>query len=231
MGRWHKKIILEIVLIGACLQPLYAQHTEEDEEEAKINSNLGFAINVPVASTADVIHTGWGIATGVGYNFDRRNALIGEFLWNRVYANSSQLQPLLAVAQGAGNLDGNSDLFFVGGSYRLELRGKLLGTYLIGGGGWYHRENNLSREVNAGIGTTCTTPWLWWGFSCSTGTVTANQTLASSSASSWGANGGVGATIRVGEAPYRLYFESRYHYSPSETIHIHFVQVTLGIRY
>ena len=226
-----KDILLDIALIAACFQPLHAQYNEEAGEESKINSNVGFVINVPVAATADVIHTGWGFATGVGYNFDRRNAFIGEFMWNRVYPNTSQLQPLLAALQGAGSLDANSDLYFVGASYRFELRGKLLGTYLIGGGGWYHRANNLSRVVDAGVGTTCTTTWLWWGFSCSTGTVTAHETLADSTASSWGGNGGVGVTVRVGEAPYRLYFESRYHYSPSETIHLHFVQVTMGIRY
>jgi hypothetical protein len=215
------------LLAAISARPAY---TQESQERSSINSNLGFVVNVPVKSTADVIHTGWGFATGVGYNVDRRNAFIGEFMWNRVYANSSQLQPLLASV-GTGNLDGDSDLYFVGGSYRLELRGRLLGAYLIGGGGWYHRENNLSREVSVGTGTTCTSAWLWWGFSCVGGSVTVGQTLARSSDSSWGGNAGIGATVRVGEAPYRLYFESRYHYAPAQRVNIRFVQVTVGIRY
>jgi len=185
-------------------------------------------INAPVSSTSDIVSTGWGIDLGVGNNFNRRNAFIGEFMWNRVYANSGELAPLL---QGAGNLDGDSDLFVISGNYRYELRGKLLGTYLIGGGGWYHRANNLSREITTGAGISCNPTWLWWGFSCSSGAVTANQTLASSSASSWGFNAGIGSTVRVGDAPYRLYFESRYHYAPAQPVNIHFVQVTLGVRY
>jgi hypothetical protein len=37
--------------------------------------------------------------------------------------------------------------------------------------------------------------------------------------------------VRVGEAPYRLYFESRYHYAPNANIKIRFLTVTVGIRY
>jgi hypothetical protein len=152
-------------------------------------------------------------------------------MWNRVYANTSQLAPLRAVLQGAGGLDGSTDLFVISGNYRFELRGKLLGAYLIGGPGWYHRSSNLSREVTSGTATTCTSAWPWWGFTCSNGTVTANQTIASSGASSWGANAGIGGTVRVGDAPYRLYVESRYHWANGENINIRFVQVTLGVRY
>lgn len=223
-----KKFVLAVTLVAAIwLEPLHAQN--EPEDESQINSNLGLVVNVPVSTTADVVSTGGGLASGVGYNFNRRNAFVGEFMWSRVNPNSDQLAPLRAVLQGAGGLDGNTDLFVLSANYRFELRGKLLGTYLIGGGGWYHRSSSLSRTVTTGVGTTCTPVWLWWGFTCTTGTVTANQTLASSS--SWGVNGGAGVTVRVGEAPYRLYFESRYHYVPHKDINTQFVQVTVGIRY
>jgi hypothetical protein len=224
-----KNVVLgAALLMAAWLQPLHAQSNEEEEEEEhKINSNLGLVVNVPVTSTSDIIHTGWGIDLGVGNNFDRRNAFIGEFMWNRVYANSSELAPLSAVLSGAGNLDGDSDLFVLSGNYRYELRGRLAGAYVIGGGGWYHRANNLSQQVTTGVGITCNPTWLWWGFSCSNGTVTANQTTASS----WGFNAGFGTTVRIGDPPYRLYFESRYHYAPASPVNIHFLQVTIGVRY
>jgi outer membrane protein with beta-barrel domain len=229
--KYSAKILLGIIVIAAAwARPLAAQN--EPEENTKINSNLGLVINVPLGSTADIIHTGWGIDTGVGYNFNRRNAVIPEFMWNRVYANTDQLQPLLlAVAQGAGGLKGTTDLVVLSGNYRFELRGKLLGAYLIGGGGWYHLSSNLSRTVTSGTATTCTPVWLWWGFTCSSGVVTTNQTIASASASAWGGNVGAGFTVRVGDAPYRLYFESRYHYVPHQDLHTSFMQVTLGIRY
>jgi hypothetical protein len=151
-------------------------------------------------------------------------------MWNRVYPSNGSLQPLQTALQSS-NLSGNTDLFTLTGNYRFELRGRLIGTYLIGGGGWYLRNTNLSRTVTAGTGTICTPAWLWWGFTCTSGTVTAGQTLASSNSSALGANAGIGFTVRVGEAPYRLYTEARFHYAPTKNIDTQFIAATLGIRY
>lgn len=229
------KIVLSItVIVATWPAPLHAQYgaygSEEGDDNPTINSNLGFNVPVPVSTTADVINTGWGFAAGVGYNINRRNAFVGEFMWSRVYPSDDQLIPLRAALQSS-NLSANTDLFVVSGNYRFELRGKLLGVYLIGGPGWYHRNTNLSREVTSGVGITCTSVWLWWGFSCVSGTVVSNQTVGGSGASSWGLNGGGGVTVRVGQAPYRLYFESRYHYAPTQNIKMQFIAVTVGIRY
>jgi hypothetical protein len=226
-----RKILLGITLIAAIgLRPLHAQE-EAGDDDPKINSNLGVVVGVPLADTAQAVNGGWGFTAGVGYNFNRRNAFVGEFMWNRLTPNTDQLQPLRAVLQGAGNLSATTDLFVLSANYKYELRGKVFGGYAIGGGGWYHRSSNLSRTVTSGTATTCTPVWLWWGFTCTSGTVTSSETLASSSASAWGVNLGVGFTVRVGEAPYRLYFESRYHYIPHNDINTQFVAVTVGIRY
>ena len=214
--------ILVLAIALACLRTLQAQ---------EINSNLAMVLNLPVASTAQVAGTGWGAVGGVGYNFNERNAVIGEFMWNRMYPSGSVLQPLQTAASSSGNLNGNSNLYALTGNYRYELRGRMLGTYLIGGGGWYFRKNWLSREVTASPGTVCTPAWLWWGFTCTSGTVTANQPLATSTTSAWGANVGVGFTVRVGEAPYRFYTEARYHYAPTKGITTEFMAITVGIRY
>ena len=220
-----------IVILMIALVPLQLLRAQDDcGDECKINSNLAMIINVPVNSTAQVVGTGWGTVVGAGYNFNQRHAVIGEFLWNRVYSSNGSLQPLQAALQSS-NLSGNTDLYALTGSYRFELRGRLLGTYLIGGGGWYFRSTNLSRAVTVGPGTICTTVWLWWGFTCVSGTVTAGQTLASSSSSAWGTNAGMGFTVRVGEAPYRLYTEARYNYAPTKNIDTQFITLTLGIRY
>jgi hypothetical protein len=44
-------------------------------------------------------------------------------------------------------------------------------------------------------------------------------------------NAGVGLTVRVGEGPYRLYTEARYHYAPTKDVTTQFIAVTVGIRY
>lgn len=220
-----------IMILMIALTPLQLLHAQDDcEDECKSNGNFAMVLNVPVNSTAEVVSTGWGTVAGIGYNFNRRQAVIGEFLWNRVYASSGQLRPLQAALQSS-DLSGNTDIFTITGNYRYELRGRLLGTYLIGGGGWYLRNTNLSKAVTVGPGTICTTAWLWWGFTCTSGTVTASQTVASSNSSALGANAGMGLTVRVGEAPYRLYTEARYNYAPTKNINTQFITIAVGIRY
>ena len=220
-----------IIVLAIVLTPLQLLQAQDDcGDECKINANLAGVINLPVSSTAEAVGTGWGTDVGVGYNFNQRHAVIGQFLWNRVYATDQALQPLKATLQ-SGNLSGNADLYAITGNYRFELRGRLLGAYLIGGGGWYYRDTNLSKAVTSSFGATCTTAWRWWGFTCASGTVTAGQTVSSSGSSAWGANGGMGLTVRVAQAPYRLYSEARYHYAPTRNVNTEFITVAFGIRY
>jgi hypothetical protein len=220
-----------IMILMIALTSVQLLHAQDDcSDECKLNDNVAMVVNVPVNSTAQVVGTGWGTVVGIGYNFNQRQAVIGEFLWNRVYASSGRLQPLQAALQST-DLSGNADIFAITGNYRYELRGRLLGTYLIGGGGWYLRNTNLSKAVTVGPGTICATAWLWWGFTCTSGTVTASQTVASSNSSALGANAGMGLTVRVGEAPYRLYSEARYNYAPTKNINTQFITVAVGIRF
>jgi hypothetical protein len=72
---------------------------------------------------------------------------------------------------------------------------------------------------------------LWWGFECSSGTVTSNQTLASSTSDSLGVNGGFGVTFKVAEPRYRFYMEARYHYAPNKNVKTEVIPVTIGIRF
>lgn len=228
-----------LILLGAAvvllvsLRPLHAQDDEEDcGDECRINTNLAMVINVPANPTAQVATTGWGAVAGVGWNMNKRSALIGEFMWNRMYANDAAIQAIqAAVPQPTGTLNGSVNLYMVTANYRFELRGRRLGAYAIGGGGWYLRDTHLSQSITVGTTTVCTSAWLWWGFRCSSGTVTASQTLAGSSSNVLGGNAGGGVTVRVGKAPYRLYAEARYHYAPTQGITTQFVAIALGIRY
>jgi len=88
------------------------------------------------------------------------------------------------------DISGHGNLLAVTANYRLEQRGRVLGTYLIGGGGWYFREASLSKPVPVGTSITCDRTWLWWGYNCQSGTVITNLTLASSSSNSWGCERG-----------------------------------------
>jgi hypothetical protein len=223
------RTILFLVIALTPLPILQAQD-EGCGDECRVNTNLAIVVNAPVSSSAQVMGTGWGIVGGSGYNFNKQNAIVGEFMWNRVYPSRGALQPLQTALQSK-DLRGNTDFYALTANYRFEMRGRLVGTYLIGGGGWYFRNTWLSTEVMSGTGNVCTPAWRWFGYTCTSGKVNPNQPPVISSSNSLGANGGIGFTARVGEAPYRVYAEARYHYAPTQNMSIHFIAITLGVRY
>jgi hypothetical protein len=219
-------LCMSLLLIACSAQA----QTESGNDDPSFTSNLGVPLSVPLNPTARFISGAWGVDYGAGYNFTRRHALIGEFMWNTLYASNEALQQVRAALQSP-SISGHGNLFAFTGNYRYELRGRTFGTYFIGGGGWYHRNASLSKPVPTGTMTTCNPTWLWWGYTCTSSVIVANTTIASSGSSAFGVNGGVGFTIRVGEAPYRFYVESRYHYAPTRNINTQLVAVTVGFRY
>jgi len=222
------KIIFLVIALSAP-QILQAQG-DDCGDECKLNTNIAMIVNEPVSSSAQVVGTGWGIVGGAGYNFNKRHAIIGEFMWSRVYPVGGALQPLKTALQ-SNNLAGNTDFYALTTNYRFELRRQSIGTYLIGGGGWYFRNTWLSQPVPSGAGNICAPVWRWFGYTCANGTVDPNQPPVRSSSNALGANGGIGLTTRVGEAPYRFYAEARYHYAPTKNMSAHFITITIGIRY
>lgn len=220
-----KKVFVWLGLVLVVCSTLHAQ-----DESDKINSNLGFSVSVPLNPIAQFTDINWGLNAGVGYNFTEHHSFIGEFMWNSLSPSSAALQPIRVAAQDP-SISGHSNLFAVTGEYRYQLQGKVRGAYVIGGGGWYYRTSGLSKQVTSSTGVTCTPVWLWWGFTCTSGTVTSNPTIASSNSSVLGGNVGVGFTAKVGEPSYRVYVESRYHYAPTRNINTQLINLTVGIRY
>lgn len=205
-------------------------HAQNREDNPDFSSSIGMSISAPLAPTSRYVNSGLGVDYSAGYNFTRRHALVGEFMWNWLFPTDVDLLPL-RVALQSRDISGHGDLFAFTANYKFELRGRVLGAYLIGGGGWYHRSTEITKAIPAGTSISCDPVWLWWGYSCSLGIVTNNLTVANSNSSAFGANGGIGFTIRVGDPPYRWYVESRYHYAPTENISTRLLTVTVGFRY
>ena len=221
-----------VILLVVFFSSIRAQGQEEEEfdEDSRLNSNLGIPITAPLNPTAKFTNFGWGFTMGVGYNMSRRHAFVGEFMWNRLYPSSSALAPL-RLALHSRDLSGHGNLFAVTANYRFEMQGRSLGAYFIGGTGFYYRNASLSREVVVGTTTTCTPEWIFWGFTCSSGNVSADQTLASASSGTLGFNGGIGFTIKTGEPRYRMYIEARYHYAATTPNNTQLIPITFGIRF
>lgn len=228
MAKHSTGFVLTLILASYSWCVLLAQ--TEPTDDPKANVNLGMTISPPINPTARFTDLGLGISVGSGYNFTRRHGVIGEFMWNNLYANSEVLNQIRMAFQNPG-INAGGNLFAFTGNYRFELRGRTHGTYLIAGGGWYHRNTHLTQTITTGSNVVCTPVWLWYGFSCASGFVIADQTIRSTSSNTLGANGGIGFTARVGDAPHRIYVETRYHYAPTRGITTQLVSVTVGIRY
>jgi hypothetical protein len=211
---------------------LVCRVSAQDElgEDSRVNTNLAVTITAPLNPTAHFVNVGGGFVVGAGYNASKRNAFIGEFMWNRLGASDAALAPIRSALQ-THNINGHGNLYVLTGNYRFELRGKTTGIYFIGGGGWYHRTANVTTHVATGSSITCTPTWLWWGFDCQSGTVTSNQTLASSTSDTLGANVGLGITFKVAEPRYRIYLEARYHYAPTKNVKTELIPISMGIRF
>jgi hypothetical protein len=226
--------IAMVVLVMACCRTtaqagppsLY----DESDDNPRGNVHLGAPMVIPLNPTARAVHFGYGLSVGGGYNLTREHGLVGDFLWNSLLPTNEALAAL-RLALSDPTIDMNVGLVGLTGNYRYELRGKHLGAYFLGGAGVYYRHTHLSKTVTTSQPIVCTPIWLWWGFNCTSGTVTQNQTVASWSATAPGYNGGIGFTARVGEPPYRFYVESRYHYVPNQRINTQLIDITFGIRY
>ena len=224
--------ILLLVVVTALVSALAAQDDDDEGfgEDSHLNTNLGFTVTAPLNPTAQLVNVGGGFVGGAGYNINQHHAFVGELMWNRLGAADAALAPIRA-ALGTRDIDGHGDLFSLTGNYRFELRGKTTGVYFIAGGGWYRRNASLHTHVATGSSIGCTRTWVLWGFECSSGIVTSEQTVASYTADNLGVNGGVGVTFKVGEPRYRVYLEARYIYVPSKIIHTELIPITFGIRF
>ena len=168
----------------------------------KINSNVAMVLNVPVSSTAQVTGIGWGATGGVGYNLNSRHAIIGEFLWNRMYPSGGVLLPLQATTPQLGNLDRNSNLYALTGNHRRRISSPTPPRRLSH---WWRRlvlpeELAFTGHYCRAPATVCTPAWLWWGFK----SLVRNRNSQSDAgnggtANAWGVNAGVGFTVRVGD--------------------------------
>lgn len=207
--------------------------SEVGDDNPRGTTSLGMPLTAPLSPTSQHVSWGLGVSAGAGYNFTRRHALVGDFLWNWLYPTNQTLRPI-QVALNTNKVNGHGNLFAFTGGYKLELRGRSLGTYFIAGGGWYYRTASLSRPVPDGTTIGCIPAWVYWGYQCppgSSGVVVSDLTEIHSNASALGVNGGVGLTFRVGEAPYRIFVESRYHFAPTKNITTQMLVISWGIRY
>ena len=147
---------------------------QTDADESRINSSLGGGLSAPLNPTARLAGVSGNAVAGVGYNINRRNSLIGEFMWSGLRPNRDAFLPI-RIVERPREVSGSSNLFAVTGNYRFMWHGEVFGGYVIVGGGVYYRRSKLSREVIVGRGTVCGPSWNWWGYTCESGLVSEDE--------------------------------------------------------
>src|ERR1700739_5013511 len=118
-------LLITVVTIAGC--NIHAQ--DEGDDDPKGNVNLGMPISGPLNPTAQFVNLGLGTTVGAGYNFTRRHAVVGEFMWNNLFPTNGALAPIKAASQNP-NLSAGGNLYAFTENYRFELRGKAVGTYV-----------------------------------------------------------------------------------------------------
>ena len=93
-------------------------------------TSLGMPLNAPLSPIAQHVSWGLGLSVGAGYNFTRRHALVGDFLWNWLYPTNQTVRPI-QIALHTNKVSGHGNLFAFTGGYKLELRGKALELTLL----------------------------------------------------------------------------------------------------
>ncbi len=188
-----------------------------------LNVALGGGLSVPLNPTANYAGVGGNFLASGGYNIDRHNAIVGQFLW-------AGLPPSVgALAQLVGG-SASVNLYSITANYKYSGNfSDTFGFYLIGGSGWYYRHSSVSKSTFIPTETVCQPVWFWYGYTCSDGFV--NTRGVAFGTSSFGANGGVGLTIKVRDTPWKFFVESRYHYAASRSISTQVAPVTFGFQY
>lgn len=225
-----RAVMLLMMILTFGLPVLYAQDDYEPGPDNKFNSNLAFVVTTTLNPTAKYAHAGWGLVYGAGYNINRHHSLISEVMWTRLYPTTGALAPI-REALNTNDIHGHADLLALTANYRLQFQREVLGTYLITGAGMYYRDVSLTQHVTTGSSITCTPEWLWWGFTCTSGSVTSGQSIGGASSFTSGGNVGFGVTFKLPDSWWKVYVEARYHYARSKSISTQVIPITLGIRF
>jgi hypothetical protein len=207
--------------------PMQVQ-AQSKNEEGVFTFSAGGGVSVPVNPTANYAGVGGNFVGGGGYNFNKHNAIVGQFMWAGL--PPTVLPPAISAITQLSGFRASVNLYSLTANYKYSGDlGRDFGYYLIGGGGWYHRHSSVSKSTFIPTDTVCEPIWFWYGFTCANGFV--NTVGFGIGTSSFGGNGGMGLTIKVRHSAWKFFIESRYNYAASRVIATHVMPVTFGFEY
>ena len=176
------------------------------------NFNFGGGPTSIVGDTRDRLTGGWNFTVGGGYNFTPRAGLVFEMMDAGLGVTDSELGRNQATSG-----DANVWSFTANPIWRFRIAGPV-GGYIIGGGGFYEREERFSVPVTVFV------PTFHGGFE----TTGFDHTRQIDDAG--GVNVGAGITCNLGWGT-KLFVEARYHYIFTGGSATQIIPVTFGLRW
>lgn len=217
-----EKVLVSIGLMAvAGLMPLQAGDLD------RLNFNIGGGISAPLNPLGAYAGVSGNFSLGAGYNINKSDSLIGQFMWSGLPPNAFVLHPVNAPY-------GSMNLYALTANYRHQfdrIHGSPFGLYLIGGGGWYYRHVSIDKNYVMPPGVACQPIYTWWGYGCDSSGYVYSMTVAYKGTSTGGVNAGLGFTIRLSDSNWKFYTESRYNYAWSPNVRTTLLPVTFGIRF
>jgi len=176
------------------------------------NFNIGGGPVPLLGSTGNQLNDGWNFTVGGGYNITPRLGFIFEFMDSGFGLTDSALQ-----RNGAVGGDGSVWSLTLNPIWRFRIGGPV-GGYLIGGGGFYEREDRFDVPVTVFV------PTFHGGYYAS------GLDRMRNIDDTGGVNAGAGMTCNLGWGT-KLFVEVRYHYIFTAGKPTQLLPVTFGLRW
>src|SRR5215469_17216564 len=94
-----KRTLTTLAVVGLLLVTCCTVYSQDDDDDPRGNVNLGMPLSVPLNPMGQFTNFGWGVTAGAGYNFTRKHAVVGEFMWNHLFVPGGSLAPIRAALQ------------------------------------------------------------------------------------------------------------------------------------
>src|SRR3954468_232922 len=204
----RRLILIFLVLVGTAA-PALAQ------DDKKYDVNIGGGAMFPLGSYKDSFDTGGSFNIGATYFINPMIGIQGEYN----YGKMSGPEKTILVSPTPGGITSSqliqsnqqmNNFLFDAVIRPPQPRDRIVGGYLLGGLGLYHRQGQLTSPA-VGFTTFCDPYW----YVCYPAAVSVDNILGDRSSNDFGINFGGGLTFGH---EVKFYIETRYHYVVGKTI-------------
>jgi hypothetical protein len=200
-----RKFVLAALLVFVATMPAFGQ-------DRPVGINFGGGWAFPTSGLNDAFDAGWNGSIGVTFNISPTLGIQGEYMYERMNGPDRTINvfPTPSPVNGTSTLiESNHQIH--AGTFNMvfsplgeEASSRMVGYYVLGGGGIYNRKIQLTTPT-VGYASVCDPYW----YVCYPTLVAVDTIIGDRSSNDFGINIGGGITFGTDA---KFYVESRYHY-------------------